>query len=796
MHSALRMLCRNRAFSALAILSLAVGIGATTSVFSVVDRILFRSLPYPNGERLISLGVYAPMLNYEFLFGAAWIDFRQSQHAFESTASWSGVSDCDFTAGHTVRMSCAAADSFFLPTLGVEPILGRNFTADDDAPNSPKTALLSYGVWQSRFGGRPDVIGSTIVLDGRPARIAGVLPRDFETPTLAHADFLVPQAMDDAAMQRDHTGRPLRIIARMPAGMPFVRARVEGEAWVAHEMRLAGFPLAGEIQARVRTLRDFQIGDAKTVSWVLFASVVAVLLLACANLMNLLLARTVARQREVSARIALGASRRHLMKQALAESLLLAFAGGAAGTVLAYVLLNLFIRIAPEGIPRLAQATLDLRVLTFTLLCSAACGVLFGLAPALAGLNAETLSGGRSVAAGGWMRPALIAVQFALSLALLTGAGLLGRALWHFQQMPLGAEAEQVITASYILPRQQYPDLARQLAFADKLEERLHSVPGITDVAIADSHPPEVPLRSKRMHGLKIDGRDQPEPGAQGTAVWRAVTPEYFHVLGIRALSGRLFTEQDRNPGHEVTVISETLARRLFRGADPIGHFLDGAQIVGVVADVRNSGGTDGDDPEYYMPRLHLTNTWIYAAPDELRRASAIVRTPLAADAAGRGLRDAIAAVDASLPVDIQTLTESVARLSVRPRFNAALFGLFAAVGLALAAFGLYGVLAFLVAQRTREIGVRMALGASPAAVSRLVLTGAARWLAIGLAAGLGLSLAVARAMHSLLLGVPGSDPTAWAGAAFVLLTAALAAAWLPARRAARVDPMVALRHE
>ncbi len=789
------MLCRNRAFSAVAILSLAIGIGATTSVFSVVDRILFCSLPYRDGGRLISLGVFAPMLNYEFLFGSAWLDLRRTQKDFVSMASWSGVSDCDFTAGHTVRMSCAASDSFFLPTLGVEPILGRNFTAADDGANRPKVALLTYSVWQSRFGGRPDVVGSTIVLDGQPVRVTGVLPRDFETPTLAHADFLVPQAMDDAAMQRDHTGRPFRLIARMPKWMSFAEARAAGEAMLAREMRLAGFPLAGEIKARVRTLRDFQAGEARTVSWVLFGSVVAVLLLACANLMNLLLARTVARQREMTVRIALGASRVQLVKQALAESLTLAVAGGAAGVALAYGLLKLFVAIAPDGIPRLSQATLDLRVLAFTLVCSVVCGVLFGLAPAMAGLNSEALAGGRAVAAGGMLRPALIAVQFALSLALLTGAGLLGRALWHFQRLPLGAETERVMTASYSLSRQQYPDVARQLAFSERLEERLQSASGMLDVAVGDSHPPDVPLRSKRMHGLKIDGRDQVSP-SEGTAVWRAVTPGYFQTLGIRVLRGRVFTEQDRTPGRDVTVISDRLARWLFRGADPLGHFLDGAQIVGVVADVRNSGGTAEDDPEYYMPRVHRAVYWIYGAPDELRHGVAIIRTPLAPDAAARTLRDAIAGLDASLPVEIHTLSESAARLSVRPRFNAALFGLFASVGLALAAFGLYGVLAFLVAQRTREIGVRMALGATPAAVSRLVLSSAARWLGVGLAVGLALSMAVARAMHGLLLGVSGGDPAAWMGAAAILLTAALAAAWLPARRAARVDPMVALRHE
>lgn len=797
MRSAVRMLVRNRAFSALAILSLACGIGATTSVFSVVDRILFRGLPYADAGRLVSLGVSAPMLNYEFFFGSAWLDFRRNPQPFLAAASWSGVSDCDFSDGRAVRLSCAASDALFLPTLGMEPVLGRNFAAADDGAGRPKVALLSYGLWQSRFGGRPDVIGRSIMLDGEPARIVGVLPRDFETPTLAHADLLVPQAMDDAALLRDHTGRPFRVIARMPPGMTFAQARAAGETVLARELRLAGFPLGGEIKARVRTIRDLQVGDAKVISWILFASVMAVLLLACANLTNLLLARTVARQREIAVRIALGAGRAQLIRQALSESLTLAIAGAAAGTALGFILLKLFIRIAPEGIPRLAEARLDLRVLAFTVACSLACGLLVGLGPALASLQTETLAGGRSVAAGGLLRPALVAAQFALSLALLTGAGLLGRALWQFQKMPLGAETEHVVTASYALSRHDYPDPAHQLAFAERLEDRLRAMPGVLSAAVADSHPPDVPLRSKRLHGIQIDGHDQPA-GTEGTAVWRAVTPEYFRALGIRILRGRVFTGQDRTPGHEVAVISESLSRRLFHGADPIGHYLDRERtpIVGVVADVRNSGGTAGDDPEYYLPRVHRAVYWIYGAPDELRHGAAIVRTALAPAAAERVLRDTIAGLDASLPVEITTLGESTARLATRPRFNAALFGLFAAIGLGLAAFGLYGVLAFLVAQRTREIGVRMALGATPGAVSRLVLGNAARWLAAGALGGAALSLAVARALGAILLGVSGRDPAAWVGAAAVLLLAALAAAWLPARRAARVDPMEALRHE
>ena len=794
---ALRVLARNRTFTFAAILSLALGIGATTSVFSVVDRILFRSLPYAYGDRLLSVGVAAPMLPYEFVFGAPYLDLRTHQQTFEAVTSWSGVNDCDLTDGEPVRLSCAAVESTFLSTVGIAPLLGRSFTADEDGPSRPKVALLSYGLWQSRFGGRPDVLDRTISLNGQPARVVGVLPPEFETPTLTRADLVIPQGLDDATLQRAVTGRPLRVLARMRPGTDVQAVRAAAEAALARSLPSLPGGGARELRARVRTLRDFQAGDGKTVSWVLFGSVMAVLLLACANLANLLLARTFARQRELAVRVALGAGRLRLVRQSLTESLVLALLGGFAGTLLAWGFLKLFVNLAPEGIPRLAEATLDPRVLAFTFASSLVCGIVFGIGPALSsGLPSGAAMKGGLTGARGWLRPALIVTQFALSLALLTGAGLLGRALWKLQHIPLGMETEQVLTASFSLAPLRYRDGAHQLAFSEALEEHLRNSPGMLSVALGDSHPPNVPLRSKPMWGLEIDGHP-PDSPYQGTVVWRAVSPDYFRTLGIAILRGRAFTEQDRDPATEVAIVSQSLARRLFRGGDALGRRLGKATIVGLAADVRNSGGTSGDDPEYYLPRSRSADAPVYQYPDELRRVSAIVRTPLAPDVAARVLREAVAGLDAALPVQIETLSQSTSRLSARPRFNALLIGLFAAVGLALAAFGLYGVLGYLVAQRTREIGIRIALGATPAAVSRLVLGSAGRWLLCGLACGLALSAGVSRALHSLLYGgVSEHDPAAWTLAAAVLFLAALTAAWLPSRRASRVDPMVALRHE
>ncbi len=793
---AARLLVRDRALSAVAIVSLALGIGATTAVFSVVDRILFRSLPYRDAERLVSVGLAAPMLPYDFMFGASYLEFRTHRTGFEAVTSWSGISDCDLTDGEAVKLACASVETSFLPTLGIAPMLGANFTAEDDGPDKPRTVLLSHAIWRSRFGARSDVLGRMTSLDGQPARVIGVLPPAFETPTLAHADLVIPQRLDEASLQRAVTGRPLRVIARLAPGVTVGQAQAAGSVLVSRSLRSAPSRLDREVRPRVQTLRDLRAGDAKAVSWILFGSVIAVLLLACANVANLLLARTVSRERELAVRAALGAGRSRLIRQAITESLLLALVGGIAGTALAYGLVRAFVRAAPEGIPQIAQAGLDQRVFAFTCLCSVICGLLFGMGPALASSDREVLSAGRSATAGRrGHRQALMVAQLAVSLALLTGASLLVRAFWRFQQTPMGMETQNIITASLSLSPQRYPTPRQQLAFSEKLEARLCAAGEFETVAISDSRPPGGPLRSKALALQQIDGRPQDSP-VQGTVVWRAVTPDYFHALGIPIREGRGFSDEDRDPGRDVMMVSLSLARRLFHGSKAVGHFIGNSQIVGVAGDVRNSGGTARDDPEYYVPRSRDPNAPMYNAPDELRRVVAVIRTRLAGASASHSIREIMAELDHSLPVTIETMTESVGRLSVRPRFNALLLALFAAIGLGLCACGLYGVLGFLVAQRTREIGVRMALGATPRAIAALVLGSVGRWLVVGMACGLVLSIGLSLVLRSLLYGIPAYDPPSWALAAAALVATALGAAWQPARRAIRTGPLEALRHE
>jgi putative ABC transport system permease protein len=793
---AARGFVRSRTFTVAAIFAIALGTGAGTAVFSVVDHILFRSLPYPEAERLVSVGFVAPIIPQEFMLGADYVEWRARQQPFESLTSWAGINDCDLTGASPVRLECALVEASFLPTLGIRPISGRNFTRDEDRPNAPPVALLSYGLWRSRFGGDRHIVGKTIPLDGRSATILGVLPPQFELPTLEHADVLVPQAMDEALQHRPNTGRVLQSIARLKPGV------TPGQAWAAlqplfqESLQFVPGPFRKEVKLRVRSLRDRQIHDARLASWILLGAVLAVLLIACANVANLLLARAASRQRELAVRLALGASRGRLVRQTLTESLLLAATGGAAGCLLAGALLRIFVAIAPEGIPRLQQATVDLRVLLFTLAVSMVSGIVFGLAPALEQPRAETLAGWRSLGARHYLfRHSLVAAQICASLILLTGASLLLRSLWNLQNQPLGMRTTSVLAATVTLGQKSYAEPASQLAFFEELERRLHGIPGVTQLALSDSTPLSGTARSTIYSVIDVAGRPRSAEGTGGMVTWRAVTPGYFAALGIPILRGRGFQEGDRDPRQNAVILSDALARRMFPGQDPLGKQIQPGRsgpwrtVIGVAGNVKNSALAEPDDPEFYVVRHHAPEPFGHTA-------TAILSGPIDPTALTRWVRAEVAALDPTLPVNIETLDQRVGKLAQRPRFNAWLLGLFAGMGLLLSAIGLYGVVSFLVAQRTQEIGVRMALGATPGAVARLVLGHAARWTFAGAALGVIGSWFAARSLEAMLFHVSARDPWIFAAAVAALWATAMLAAWVPSRRAARVDPMQALRQE
>ena len=795
---ALRGFGRNPAFTLTAVLAMALGIGATTAVFSVVDRILFRSLPYPHEDQLVSLGMTAPIEPTEFVFGPDYLEWRRERDAFEGFASHSGSSDCDLSEQRPMRLTCVRVESTFLPLFGIQPVVGRNFTAEEDRPNAPRVALISHGLWRSRFGGDPGVSGRTISLDGLPTTIVGVLPADFEMPNLAQADVVQPQALNEAAQQRPQ-GAVLRVFARLKPGVTPAQAKAALEPLYERSVTFVPPRFQKMVGLRVRSVRDRQVQDARLASWILLGAVGAVLLIACANVANLLLARVAGRRRELAVRAALGAGRGRLIRQTLTESLVLALMGGIAGCVLAGLLLKLFVLIAPQGIPRLDRAALDLRVLLFTVGASLISGALFGMAPALENpFRYAGLAGSRALGPSRHLfRQFLMAGQFAVSVVLLAGAGLLLHSLWNMQRVPLGMEPETVLTADLALAVHSYPDPKRQAAFFEELEMRLARLPGVSAVALSDSVPPSGPMHVRPYVTLDVEGRPPMEPGIRDMVAWRMVSPGYFSALGIPILQGRLFQDQDRTSSENLVILSDSLARRLFPGENSLGKRIKlepWFTVVGVARDVRNNGLSQAD-PEFYVVRKHSTDdpSWRSTSP---RRATLLVRSSLSAQTVSEWIRSEAAQMDATLPVQIVPMTQRVERLSQRPRFNAVLLGLFAAMGVLLAAIGLYGVVSCLVIERTQEIGVRMALGATPARIAKMMLSHTARWTVAGAMAGLVGAWLATGWLTTLLFQVSARDPRILGAAVTLLLTVAMVAAWLPSRRAARVDPMSALRQE
>jgi putative ABC transport system permease protein len=797
-HFGLRMLRKNLGFTAVAVLTFALGIGSTSAVFSVVDRILFRNLPYPQDNRLVSFGLLAPIERDEFMLGSSYVDFRREPGPFEAITSMNpGTTGCDLTEQNGIRLSCALVEQTFLPTFGIQPLLGRNFSLDEDRPNAPRVALLSYSLWTSRFGGDPGVLDKTVSLDGIATRIIGVLPSTFEMPTLSAVDILVPQALDEAQQHRANPGVVLRTFARLRPGLDVPKTIAALQPWF--DKALAGAPpqFRKEIRLSVRTLRDRQIQDVRLASWLLLSSVLAFLLVACTNVANLLLARATGRQREVAVRAALGAGKRRLIRQSLTESGLLGVFGALAGSWFAYLLLRLFVSIAPQGIPRLDQARLDARVVIFTLGITLISTLLFGLAPALQIPALDALVG-KDVRATphNFLRQTFVSAQIAISLILLAGAGLMLRSLWNLENVRLGMQTENVLIEDVSLAQYRYPTPEKQLAFFAELESRVNRLPGMMAVALSDSLPPSGRMRSTILAAIEVAGRPLFNEGTGGSVAWRAVTPSYFAALDIRIIRGRTFQPSDLLANEDPIILSETLALELFPTANPIGQQLrlfripgPWRTVVGIAADVKNDGLATQAGPEFYLP-------WKNDPVESLNEGYVVVRTRMNPKAVAAWMRAETSELDSTLPVNIEAMSQRVGKLTARQRFDAMLLSLFAGMGVLLAAIGIYGVVRFLVEQRTREIGVRIALGATPQDILKTVLANIGRWTMVGSALGLFGAWASARLLQSLLFQVRAHDPSLFGLALVLLIVVVFVAAWIPARRATRVDPMVALRYE
>jgi predicted permease len=802
LHYAVRGLRRAPVFAITAVVAVALGTGAGTAVFSVVDRVLFRSLPYPQDDRLVSVGMTAPITQQEFLLGSDYIEWRDQQTPFAAFASMSGVSDCDLTEQHPLRLGCAHVDAALLPALQVEPLLGRNFTAEEDRPNGPRAVILSYGLWRSRFAAEPKIVGAIISIDGSSATIVGVLPADFELPTLEPAEVLVPQALDLARQRRPNTGAILRTFARLKPGVTVDQGQAALQPLFADSLKYVPPRFQKEVKLRVRSLRDRQTHNARLTSWLLLGSVLAVLMIACANVANLLLARATGRQRELAVRSALGATRLRLVRQALTESLLLGALGGLAGFALAWILLRVFAGMAPNNIPYIHQAGLDDRVMGFSLAASLLSGILFGLAPAFQFPSAEHLGSGHTgYAPRSSLRQLLVAGQIAVSLVLLTCASLLLRSLWNLQRVPLGIETRRVATASVVLGRKLYAQPAQRWSFFEALEARLQAIPG--SVAIVDTLP-LAPSHSTLLTTIAVAGRPLPEQGTGGTVLWRVVSPEYFSALGIPILRGRGFSETDRSSADNSVILSESLAKVMFPQGDAVGQRIQPNlmppwfTVIGVAGDVKNLALSSPSSPEYYFVRKHVQDYGLGSRvlADGAGYASVIVRSPMNQASVSEWVRKEIAALDPALPVQIDTMDLRVRRLERQPRFNAFLLALFAGTGLVLALIGLYGVISYLVGQRTQEIGVRLALGATPRTIMNLVLAQAARWTLLGIVLGVAGSLFATRFIRALLFELPANDYASLVISGVLLLAMAMLAAFIPSRRAARTNPLLALRHE
>ena len=570
---AVRGLIRRPALALTAILAASLGVGATTAVFSVVDRILFRPLPYANQSRLVSVGFTAPLDANEFLFAESYVDLRRNPGPLEAVTSFqAGNIPCDLNEQNPVRLRCLRVERNFLETFGIMPVAGRSFTREEDLPNGPRVAMISYGLWRSRFATDPNAIGRTIPIDGAATVVVGVLPENFEMPTLTPAEVLLPEALNEAT---ERNGRAFRVFGRLKPGISAVQARIQLQPYFESALLTVPPQFRKEVGLRVQSVRDRQAGADRLITLALFGAVLCVLLIACANIANLLLVRAVSREREMAMRAALGASRFRLARMALTESMILGVAGGIAGCAAAYGFLKLFIAIAPQGLPRLQSASIDLRVLAFALVASIGSSLLFGMAPAFRSARAALLSSWRATPPSrGGLRSVLVIAQIAVSFVLLTGAGLLLRTLWKLESVPLGMQSDHVVMAHFTLGRQRYGQSAAQIEFYSELEQRLAALPGAGAVAISDSVPPFGGMRGRPYSTIEVEGQPGTPEGTGGMVAWPYVTPEYFSALEIPIVRGRSFQENDRAPDVNAVILSSTLAQRMFPNESAIGKHI------------------------------------------------------------------------------------------------------------------------------------------------------------------------------------------------------------------------------
>ncbi|MBO0861031.1 MAG: ABC transporter permease [Chloracidobacterium sp.] len=802
-----RILLKKPGFTLIAVVTLALGIGANTAIFSIVNAVLLRPLPYAEPERLVALWErntqrleYRSSISYPNFF-----DWRAQSKSFERMASYytNGMALTGVATPVSLRSAVVSPDLF--ATLGVKPLLGRWFVAEEERPGN-RAAIINHSLWRRQFGGDPNIVGRTMTLDGKQFNVVGVMPAGFQFPI--EADPVEVWASSSINGEKTDPKEPAPYEQR---GAHYLQAVGRLKPCVTIEQAQAEMNvIAGNLEKQypdsntsrginLITYHNDLVHDYTEALWLILGAVGCVLLIACVNVANLLLARSTARYKEIAVRAALGASRGRVIRQLLTESLLLALCGGLVGLLSAWWGTAALVRLIPEEVPRLADINIDLRVFGFTLLLSVVTGVVFGLAPALQTSKIELTEamkeGSRSVGAGrGRLRGGLVVAEIAIALVVLIGAGLLLQTFRRLQQVDLGFDTHNMLTASVELPDARYPKPEQATVFYQTLLDRVKALPG---VEAASAIIPQ-PLSGDTMTiSFDIEGRNIPK-GEQPSSHFRAISLDYFNVMMIPLLAGRAFTERDDAHSPGVLIVNETFAKRHFPNENPIGKHvkpgisLEGEpvwrEIIGVVKDVKHRQSLSRDyEPEYYVPHAQMP----------INSMNLVVRTTNDPRGLARSLQQEVQSLDHDIPVPrIKTLEQYLGVAVAQPKFNALLIGLFAGLALLLTAVGLYGVMAYSVIQRAQEIGIRVALGARRGDVLRMVLRQGLKLTAVGLAIGLAAAYALTRYMQSLLFGVKPTDPVTFVAIALLLIAVALVACWIPARRATKVDPMAALRSE
>ncbi|HEU5153122.1 MAG TPA: ABC transporter permease [Gemmatimonadales bacterium] len=807
---AARTLLRNRGFTLIAVLTLALGIGANTAIFSVLRGILLKPLPYQEPDRAVMLWSHWKGWDKTWLSGPEIVDYSQQSQVFSGLAPFDDGSFTLTDSGDPERVRGGLVAANLFSVLQVSPILGRTFTPEEDQPNGPRVVVLGEDIWRRRFNSDPTIIGRAIQLNAVPYTVLGVMPGDFRLPL----DYSVDERTQlwtplqlGVPDENDRGSHGLYAVGRLQAGVDPAQGQRLMDAFVIRMKADHPQNYGAEFGVTLVSLPDQILGGIRPALVLLFGAVALVLLIACGNVANLLLARGEARQREIAIRTALGAGRRRLARQLLTESVLLSVVGGGVGILFAWWGVEVLPAINPSSLPRADAIGIDLSVLGATVVLSLVTGIVFGMVPAwqmLRDVHPELRENTRNVTTGRRgrsFRRILVGVEVMIAMILVTGAGLVIRSFHKLSTIEPGFEPHGVLTMRLSLPDATYPTRTAVAALYTRLFERLRALPGVqTAGAVAG-----LPLASIRGDwGITIEGYTPTDPTLGTQADWQVVRPDYFEAMGIPLKKGRWLTDADGSDAPPVIMVNEAMVQRYWPDRDPIGqrlHLNSSADsnwrtVVGVVGNVHHRGLTETPRPEMYLPHAQFFAT----APDTVvpvRSMTLTLRVRGAPESLTGPVRQVLADLDRGLAVsDIRSLDDVVSRSIAAPRFTTALLSVFAALALVLAAIGIYGVLSFIVAQRTAELGIRVALGATASDVLRLVLGQGMRPVIIGLVVGLLAALALARVLQGFLFDVAQTDPGTYVTVTVVLSCAAILACYLPARRAARVDPMTALRAE